>query len=290
MKTGFAGLGLMGASMAGHLVRAGLEVAVYNRTREKALPLEKAGAVVCDSPAALGRLCDVVMLCVSDTPDVRQVVLGEDGVASGMAPGGLIVDHSTISPTASREIAAELAARGIGFVDAPVSGGTSGAAEGTLVTMMGGRDSDIARAREVVRHYTSRAVHVGPVGHGQLMKCCNQVVTGLHVIALAEGFRFARGLGLDEKTAWETLDSGAATSFIWRKWGGLLKEGDLRPGFKIGLHLKDLRLALLECERAGVELPGLKLTEHQFEKAVEMGLGELGDQALVKILEPGGRA
>lgn len=285
MKTGFAGLGLMGASMAGHLVRAGLKVAVYNRTREKSLPLESAGAEVCGSPAELGGCCDVVMLCVSDTPDVRQVILGEDGLARTMSPGGLIVDHSTISPTVSREIAVELERKGIAFVDAPVSGGTSGAAEGTLVSMMGGRAEDVERARQVARHYTSKTVHVGPVGNGQLMKCCNQVVTGLHVLALAEGFRFARGLGLDEKTAWEVLDSGAATSFIWRKWGGLLKDGDLRPGFKIGLHLKDLRLALLECERAGVDLPGLQLAAQQFSRAVELGLGELGDQALVKVLE-----
>lgn len=285
MKVGFAGLGLMGGPMALRLTRAGLETAVYNRTASKTSPHREAGAAVCASLAELGSIRDIVMLCLSDTPDVREAVLGRDGLAGSMAPGGLIVDHSTISPTVTREIAAELAGKGIAFVDAPVSGGTSGAVEGTLVAMMGGAESDIERALPLIARYTRKAVRVGPVGHGQLMKCCNQVVTGLHVLALAEGIRFARALGLDERSAWETLDSGAAHSFIWNRWGALLVEGDLNPGFKIGLHRKDLGLALEECRRAGVSLPGLELTSKIYDRALELGLGELGDQALVKALE-----
>lgn len=284
MKVGFVGLGLMGSPMAMHLVRAGLDVAVFNRTAPRTESHRKAGAVVCNSLGELGRLCEIVLICVSDTPDVEEVIFSPHALADSMSEGSLIVDHSTISPTASRAFAGRLADRGIGFLDAPVSGGTTGAEKGKLVVMIGGPEQEVERARDVIAHYAANIVHVGPVGQGQLMKCCNQLVTGLHVLALAEGFHFARELGLKPATAHEVIASGAGSSFIWDNWGALLKEGDLSPGFRIRLHRKDLKLVKEECARVGLELPGLNLVLELYEKALEKGLGELGDQALGRVL------
>lgn len=285
MKAGFVGLGLMGGPMAMHLIDAGLDVAVYNRTASKTEPHKKAGATVCSSPAELASECDLMLVCVSDTPDVEEVIFGDKGLASGAARGSLVVDHSTISPTVSREIAQKLGGQGVRFVDAPISGGTSGAEEGTLMVMAGGVTEDVERLRPVADHYSANLVHVGPAGQGQLMKCCNQLVAGLHVLALAEGFRFAGEAGLKPGTAHEVVGGGAAGSFIWNKWGAMLAEGDLSPGFKIELHRKDLRLVREECERVGLELPGLKLLLELYDRAIERGLGDLGDQALGRVLE-----
>ena len=284
MQVGFVGLGLMGGPMALHLIRAGLAVSVYNRTPSRAAEHRQAGAVVCRDLAELGQSCELVLICVSDTPDVEEVIFSPGGLAGALRPGGLVVDHSTISPTASRDIARRLEEREIGFVDAPVSGGTSGAREGRLVVMAGGREEDLERARPVISHYSSKLVHVGPAGQGQLMKCCNQLVAGLHVLALAEGFRFAEELGLKPATAHEVIGSGAAGSFIWNHWGAFLLEGDLSPGFRIRLHRKDLELVAGECRNRGLKLPGLELLRELYGKAVEKGLGELGDQALGKVL------
>jgi 3-hydroxyisobutyrate dehydrogenase len=284
MKVGFVGLGLMGSPMAMHLVRGGLEVAVYNRTASRTEPFRATGATICASLAELGALCEVVLICVSDTPDVEEVIFGPGGLAGSLAPGALIVDHSTISPSATREFAGRLAGRRIGFVDAPVSGGTRGAVEGRLVAMAGGSAENVARARLIVERYAPKMVHAGPVGHGQLMKCCNQLVTGLHVLALAEGFRFAETVGLDIEKTFQVLTSGAASSFILNHWGELLKAGDLAPGFRIALHHKDLKLVGEEAAQAGLDLPGLRTVTALYEKALAMGLGDLGDQALIEAL------
>ncbi|HUU29733.1 MAG TPA: NAD(P)-dependent oxidoreductase [archaeon] len=285
MRIGFVGLGLMGSPMAMHLVRAGLDVAVYNRTALRAEPHREAGAVVCKSLGELGGLCDKIFICVSDTPDVESVIFDPGGLADSLAEGALIVDHSTISPSASRGFAHRLAGLGVGFVDAPVSGGTKGAHEGKLTVMMGGSERDVASARPIVSIYAAKVSHIGPVGSGQLMKCCNQLVAGLHVLALAEGFRFAGRLGLDQATAHEVIGSGAAGSFIWKHWGAQLLEGNLNPGFKISLHRKDLHLVLEECQKSGLDLPGLKLLIELYDRAVEEGLGELGDQALGRVFK-----
>ncbi len=283
-KVGFAGLGLMGGPMVMHLIRAGLDVAVYNRTPARAGQHLRAGAELCSTAAELAGKCGLILLCVSDTPAVEEVVFGPSGLIEGAAEGSLIVDHSTISPSATREIAEKLRQRGVGFVDAPISGGTSGAEQGTLMVMAGGEAGHVERLRPVARHYSSNLIHIGPAGQGQLMKCCNQLVAGLHVLALAEGFRFAGEAGLKPADAHRVLGGGAAGSFIWDKWGAMLLEGDLSPGFKIKLHRKDLLLVRQECERVGLGLPGLKLLLELYEKAIDRGLGELGDQALSKVL------
>jgi 3-hydroxyisobutyrate dehydrogenase len=278
------GLGLMGGPMALHLVKAGLDVAVYNRTPGRAEAHREAGARVCRDLGELGAQSDLVLVCVSDTPDVESVLFSPGALADSLKEGSLVVDHSTISPTATAEFARRLAAKGIRFCDAPVTGGTKGAVEGRLVVMVGGGSEDVERARPVISHYASRVVHMGPPGQGQLMKCCNQLVAGLHVLALVEGFRFAWEMGLKPAEAHDVIGSGAAGSFIWNHWGALLMEGDLSPGFKIRLHRKDLYLVREECARRGFEMPGLNLLLQLYDRAVEKGLGELGDQALGRVL------
>ncbi|MFC1613742.1 NAD(P)-dependent oxidoreductase, partial [Gemmatimonadota bacterium] len=202
-----------------------------------------------------------------------------------LAPGSLIVDHSTISPTATRDFASRLGEKKINFIDVPVTGGTTGAQEGNLVAMVGGESDDVERARAVIEHYAPSMVHVGEVGRGQLLKLCNNLVGSLHVLALAEGMHFAGALGLDLKLTHQVIASGAAGSFIWKNWGGRLVEQDLSPGFKIALHRKDVKLVLDECKRVGLKLPGLELVAQMYEKALEMGLGERGDQAMIRVLE-----
>jgi 3-hydroxyisobutyrate dehydrogenase-like beta-hydroxyacid dehydrogenase len=283
-KVGFVGLGLMGGPMAMHLIRAGLDVAVYNRTPGRAQQHVDAGAELCSTPAELAGECGLILVCVSDTPDVEEVIFGSSGLAEAAKEGSLIVDHSTISPSVTREIAEKLRQKGLGFVDAPISGGTSGATEGTLMVMAGGEAEHVERLRSVAEHYSSKVVHIGPAGQGQLMKCCNQLVVGLHVLALGEGIRFAEEAGLKPADAHAVLGGGAAGSFVWEKWGAMLLEGDLSPGFKINLHRKDLLMVRAECERVGLDLPGLKLLLELYEKAIDKGLGELGDQALGKVL------
>ncbi len=280
MRVGFVGLGLMGSPMALHLARGRVELAVWNRTPARTEPHRQAGAAVCASPEELAGRCRLVLICVSDTPDVEQVLFGDKGLAQGLQPGSLVVDHSTVSPAATRGWAERLAARGIGFVDAPVSGGPSGAEAGRLVAMAGGSEHDLERARPILAHYCSKVVRIGQPGAGQMMKCCNQLVTALHVLALAEGFRFAEKAGLELEKAHEVIGAGAGQSWIWDTWGGMLKDGNLEPGFKIRLHRKDLRLVLQEAERLGLRLPGLEAAAAVYERALEKGLGELGDQAL----------
>lgn len=283
-KVGFIGLGLMGAPMAMRLIDAGLDVAVYNRSPGRADQHANAGARVCVSAAELAASCDIILICVSDTPDVEDVIFSAGGVAEGAVKGCLVVDHSTISPSATREIAEKLRQREVGFVDAPVSGGTSGAAAGTLMVMAGGEKEQLERVRPVAEHYCSKLVHLGPAGQGQLMKCCNQLVGGIHVLALAEGFRFAEEAGLKTADAYEVVAGGAAQSWIWEKWGAMLLDRDLSPGFRIRLHRKDLQLVRAECERVGLKLPGLELLLELYGKAIDKGFGDLGNQALGKML------
>jgi 3-hydroxyisobutyrate dehydrogenase len=274
----------MGDPMALHLIRAGLDVAVYNRTPGRADRHREAGAAVCSTPAELAARSDIVLICVSDTPDVEEVLFGPEGVVQGAKEGTLVVDHSTISPSATREFAEKMRQKKLCFVDAPISGGTSGAAEGTLMIMAGGEKDHVERLRPVAAHYSSRLIHMGPAGQGQLMKCCNQLVAGIHVLAVAEGFRFAEEAGLKPADAHRVISGGAAQSFIWDKWGALLLDRDLSPGFKIKLHRKDLLLVRDECERVGLKLPGLELLLELYGKAVDKGFGDLGDQALGKLL------
>ncbi len=254
-RIGFVGLGTMGAAMAANLRRAGYEVTVWNRTPGRAVELVELGAVQASSPAAVGRAADVVIVCVSDTPDVEAVLFGPDGVADGLARGGLVIDCSTISPAATRGFAARLAERGIGFVDAPVSGGSEGAKHATLTIFVGGEPEDAGRAMPVLEAVGRTITHFGPAGSGQAVKAVNQVVIAGAYLGVAEGIVLALKAGLDPEAVAAALGGGAARSWVLENRAGRMIDNDYPLGFRTSLHLKDLAIALELARSVGATLP-----------------------------------
>lgn len=284
-RIGLIGLGIMGRGMARNLLAAGFDLCVWNRTAARMKPLADAGARTATSPADLARQSDVVLVCVSDTPDVESVVLGPDGVAAGAATGTLVVDLSTISPDATRRIAAELAGRGLFFLDAPVSGGSEGAEKGTLSIMVGGDAAQVARARPVFDAIGRTVTHVGGVGAGQTVKLVNQILVVGNMMAVGEALLFAQAGGLDLEATLEAVKNGAAGSWMLANRGPQVAARDWRPGFTIDLQQKDLRLVLDAADRMGVPLPGTSLVFQLYRTLQARGLGAEGNHALVKALE-----
>mgnify|MGYP006297201983 CR=1 FL=1 len=285
MSVGFIGLGIMGSGMAANLVAKGHEVVVWNRTGAKAEPLVQTGAAPGASPADVAAQADIVAICVSDTPDVEAVLAGDEGLLAGLRPGSLVVDHSTISPSATERFATLVAEVGASWVDAPVSGGSEGAERGTLSIMVGGSEADVARARPVMEAYGTTITHVGPVGAGQRVKLVNQVLVVVTQLAVSEGLLLAEASGLDLDATLEAVTGGAAGSWMLANRGPQMAARDWRPGFTIDLQQKDLRLALEAADEAGVPLPGTALV-FQFYRALQArGLGAEGNHALVKALE-----
>lgn len=284
-RVGFVGLGIMGAGMAANLVRAGFDVVVHNRTAARAEPLVAAGAEAAESPRAVAERCGVVFTCVSDTPDVEQVVFGTDGVAAGLESGSLLVDASTVSPEATRHWAAQLADRGIGFLDAPVSGGSEGAAKGTLSIMIGGDDKQVERARPYLEAMGTTITHVGDVGAGQTCKLVNQILVVTAMLGVAEALVFAKAGGLDLDKTIAAVEGGAAGSWMLANRGPQVIRGDWRPGFTIDLQQKDLRLVLESADELGVPTITTGMISHLYRTLQRDGLGAEGNHALVKALE-----
>lgn len=280
MRVGFVGLGIMGAPMAMHLHKAGFLVAVYNRTRSKAEPFAKLGVHVAESPAELARAVDVVIVMVSDGPDVEQVLFGPKGVVEGARPGQVVVDMSTNSPEWARRFAERLAKYGVDFLDAPVTGGQKGAQEGALTVMVGGSEEAFKRLLPVFKAFSKRVIYAGPVGFGQAMKLVNQVVVALNTVAMVEGLRLAKALGLDMEKVAQVLAEGAARSGSIELYLPKLLSGDLSPGFK-AVHLKkDLAYAMELAHRANLSMPATALALELYKRMVEKGMGELGIHAL----------
>jgi 3-hydroxyisobutyrate dehydrogenase len=282
---GFVGLGIMGGGMARNLIARGHEVVVWNRSPGRLEAVVEAGAAAAGSPADVARRTDTVMVCVSDTPDVEQVVLGTGGIVEGLRPGGLVVDHSTISPAATRSLAAAVAERGGRWLDAPVSGGSEGAARGTLSIMVGGDPADLERARTLLEAYGSTITHLGPVGSGQMAKLVNQALVVVTQLAVSEGLLLAEAGGLDLGATLEAVTGGAAGSWMLANRGPQMAERDWRPGFTIDLQQKDLRLVLEAADELGVPLPGTSLVFQLYRALQRRGLGAEGNHALVKALE-----
>ncbi len=282
-RLGFIGLGTMGHGMAVNLLTAGNPLTVWNRTPEKAVDL------VCDvalGPRDLGAASDIVFVCVSDTPDVEEVVFGTDGAIHGMADGSVLVDHSTISPTATRDMAERAGELGVTWVDAPVSGGSEGAERGTLAVMAGGPASALDRVRPFLDAYSVSVTHIGEEpGSGQMAKAVNQVLVVLNELAASEALLLARGAGLDLKTTLAAVEGGAAGSWMLSNRGPQMIERDWRPGFTIDLQQKDLRLVLEAADEFGVPLPGVSLVFQLYRALQAQGLGSEGNHALVKALE-----
>ena len=285
MSVGFIGLGIMGSGMAANLVAKGHDLVVWNRTASRIEPLVDQGAEPADSPAYVAERCDIVMVSVSDTPDVEEVVGGPEGVLEAVAPDSLIIDHSTISPSATVRLAGRVAEKGGSWLDAPVSGGSEGAARGTLSIMVGGEAKDLDRATPYLEAYGTTITHVGPTGAGQLVKIVNQILVVVNQLAASEALLFAQQAGLDLGATIDAVKDGAAGSWMLANRGPQMIERDWRPGFSIDLQQKDLRLALDAADELGVPLPGTALVFQLYRALQNQGLGAEGNHALVKALE-----
>ena len=284
-KLGFIGLGIMGRGMARNLLKAGFDVRVWNRTASRMEELAQDGAKTAQNPADLAAQCDIILTCVSDTPDVEAVILGEHGVMHSVRPGALVIDMSTISPHATRDIAQILAAQGADMLDAPVSGGSEGAAKGTLTIMVGGKVEQVARAMPVFQAMGKTITHVGDHGDGQMVKLVNQILVVGNCLAMCEALLFAQAGGLDLRKTLDAVAPGAAGSWMLSHRGPQILDRDWRPGFTIDLQQKDVRLVLAAADQIGVPLLGTSLIFNLYRTLQADGLGSDGNHALVKALE-----
>ena len=285
MKIGFLGLGIMGRPMALNLLKGGHEVTVWARRAESMQPLLAAGAQEADSPASVACQVEVVISMVADAPDVREVMLGAQGVVQGATQGLVAVDMSTIAPAAAKQIGEELAVAGIAFIDAPVSGGEVGAIAGTLSIMAGGTQEAFAKALPAFECMGKNIVHVGASGAGQVTKAANQIVTGMGVLAVAEALAFAGKNGVDGAKVREALLGGFAYSKILENHGQRMLDRNFKPGFKSWMHEKDLNIVMQTAHELGLCLPGSAATAQMFNAMVGSGLGEEDSIAVLKLLE-----
>jgi 2-hydroxy-3-oxopropionate reductase len=284
-KVGFVGLGIMGRGMAANLLKGGFDLIVWNRTPGKAQPLVEQGATLAASPAELAAQCDTIITCVSDTPDVEAVILGANGIIHGVKSGALVIDCSTISPHATREIAAQLNEKGVKMLDAPVSGGSEGAARGTLSIMVGGDADQFERAKPVFAAMGKTITHVGGQGAGQMVKLVNQILVVGNMMAAAEALLFAQAGGLDLQKTLDAVTGGAAGSWMLANRGPQCIVRDWRPGFTIDLQQKDLRLVLDAADQIGVPTLATSLIFNLYRTLQQQGLGSEGNHALIKALE-----
>lgn len=284
-KIGFIGLGIMGRGMVQNLLNAGYIVTIWNRTENRMMPFVEAGALVGVNPADVAAKSDITLICVSDTPDVEAVILGDNGVIQGAKPGSLVVDHSTISPVATKALAAELALKGVYMLDAPISGGSEGAAKGTLSIMVGGEAAQFARALPVFEAMGKTITHVGETGAGQTVKLVNQILVVVTMMGVSEALLFAQAGGLDLEKTLTAVSGGAAGSWSLSNRGPQMIQRDWRPGFTIDLQQKDLRLVLEAADQFGVPTLGTSAVFQLYRTLQQQGLGGDGNHALVKALE-----
>ncbi len=284
-NVGFIGLGLMGKHMATNLVRAGHSVTVWNRTRSKMDDLVRIGAKAADSPMNVAETSDIIITMVSDSPDVEAVVLGKNGVIEGARKGQLLIDMSTISPETTRRIASKLAQKGVDMLDAPVSGGDTGARDGTLSIMAGGPQDRFNEALPVLQAMGKRIKHMGGNGMGQTAKLCNQVLCTLNLQATCEALMLGSAAGLDLTNLLEVVTAGAANSWQLSNLGPRMVSRDFAPGFRVKHLLKDLRLTLETAQNLKLSLPATGLVRELFKATDAAGKGEEGTQAFITALE-----
>lgn len=284
-RIGYIGLGIMGRGMTANLLKAGFGVTVWNRTISRAQPLADAGAIVGESPADVAAKSDIIFICVSDTPDVENVIFGENGVVHGAAAGAIVVDTSTISPKSTRDFAARLKEKGVSLLDAPVSGGSEGAEKGTLSIMVGGDADAFARALPAFEAVGKTVTHMGDSGAGQSTKLVNQILCVANMLAASEALLLAQASGLDLQKTIQAVGGGAGGSWMLSNRGTQLIQRDFRPGFTIDLQQKDLRLVLESADELGLPL-SMTATIHGFYNVLQrQGLGGEGNHALAKALE-----
>jgi 3-hydroxyisobutyrate dehydrogenase len=284
-RIGFIGLGVMGKPMAINLLKAGYPLTVWNRTRPKMDDLVAIGASGAESPKEVAEKSEVVITMVTDSPDVEEVVLGPQGVVNGAHPGLILIDMSTISPTVARRVAEELSKNGVEMLDAPVSGGDTGAKEGTLSIMVGGPKETFDECLPLFKVLGKRVTYMGLNGMGQTTKLCNQVICALNIQAVCEGLMLGAKAGLDLKKLLEVVTAGAAGSWMLSNLGPKMVDRDLRPGFKIKHQQKDLRLVLSFAAELDLPLPGTALVQQMLRAVEAEGMSEKGTQAAIVAME-----
>ncbi|HEY1629392.1 MAG TPA: NAD(P)-dependent oxidoreductase [Tepidisphaeraceae bacterium] len=281
----FIGTGIMGLPMAGHLIAAGNGMRIHTRTKRRCQGLLDRGARWCDSPAAAVADAEFVFICVPDTPDVKEIITGKRGILSSAKQNQVVIDHSTISPLVTRELAEQLSKSGAFLLDAPLSGGDVGAKNATLSIMVGGEPHAFERAEPLLRCMGKTITYCGPSGCGQLTKLVNQILVSGTLLAVAEALTFANKSGLNAKKTIEAVSGGAATSWQLQNLGPKMVANDFRPGFMIDLLQKDLRILMQTADQIGTSLPGAALVHQLFTAAQAAGHGREGTQALYTVIE-----
>ena len=284
-KVGFIGLGIMGKPMAKNLMEAGYELVLYNRTLEKAEELAEDGAEVAVNPREVAENSDIIVTMLPDSPDVRNVVVGEDGVLEGIKDGSLLVDMSTISPVVTEELAAKVKERGASMLDAPVSGGDVGAEEGTLSIMVGGSEEDFERAKPLFDAMGQTVTHVGPTGAGQVTKAANQVVVALTIEAVSEALVLGSKGGVAPEKVLDVLSGGLAGNKVMEVKREKFLSHTFDPGFRSELHHKDLGIALAAGREYGVVLPVTAIVDQMLLVMKKKGWGGEDHSALLRVIE-----
>lgn len=289
MNVAFVGLGTMGSPMVINLLSAGYNVSVHNRTRSKEQSVVEAGAIAASSPQQAATNADIIITCVSDSPDVEAVILGESGIIHGAKPGSLVVDMSTISPGVTQQIAKTLAEKDIQMIDAPVSGGSEGAQKGTLSIMIGGAQTDVEKARPVLEAMGSTVTHVGPIGAGQTTKAINQIIAAGTYWGVAEGIALGLKAGLDMDKVIQAVGSGASASWCLTNRSDNMINNQYPLGFRVRLHQKDLAIALQTARELNLPLPMCAYVEQMENGLIANGHGDEDLSAIARIVrEMGG--
>ncbi|MGD1900057.1 MAG: NAD(P)-dependent oxidoreductase [Phormidesmis sp.] len=284
MNVAFIGLGTMGAPMVLNLLKAGHAVTVFNRTVAKTQAAVAAGATAAESPAVAANAAGIIITCVSDSPDVKAVVLSEDGIINGARPGALLIDMSTISPGVTRSLAEQLAEKDIAMIDAPVSGGSEGAQKGTLSIMIGGAEADVERARPVLGAMGSTITHVGPIGAGQTTKAINQIIVAGTYWSVAEGMALGLKAGLDMEKVVQAVGNGAAGSWGLTNRSSNMIKNEYPLGFRVNLHQKDLAIALETARELGLPLPMAAYVEQIENGLIAKGYGDEDISAIARSI------
>lgn len=282
-KVAFIGIGVMGKSMAGHLLEAGYPVSVYNRTKSKADDLVARGATWVDSPAAASVDADVVITIVGFPADVQEIYFGSEGVLKTMQPGGLVIDMTTSSPVLAKRIASVASEKGIFVLDAPVSGGDLGAKEARLSIMIGGDDASFERAKPLFEVMGKNIQLQGPAGSGQYTKMCNQIAIAAGMVAIAESLAYAKSAGLDSKKVLASIETGAAGSWSLSNLANRALDGNYDPGFFVKHFIKDMGIAIESATEMGLTLPGLNLAKELYDRVAADGGADDGTHALFRF-------
>jgi 3-hydroxyisobutyrate dehydrogenase len=284
MKIAFIGMGTMGVGMAMNILKAGHEVIVHNRTREKEESLAAEGAERAASPREAAASAEIIVICVSDTPDVEGIILGDEGVIHGAPQGSIVVDMSTISPAAARRMAEMLSEKGVGMLDAPVSGGSEGAQNGTLSIMVGGESAVFKKALPILETMGKTITHVGEIGAGQVTKAINQIVITGTYLTMAEGLAIGMKAGLDMEKVLQAIGGGAASSWVLHNRGQNVIDNTYPLGFRLSLHHKDLNIALETARELGVTLPATALVAQMENGLIERGFGDDDISAIARVI------